>query len=155
MKDVIVKRYNFNLPSRPSYEYRVFDKLFDKNLNGENTFIMRFYVTSYFIFIVSEKKGSTDERRYYMTPLYFGLDINHRYPDPESMMSKFRISNNNVFITIGNNNVVTDDFVSNINIYSLQYKGGKTNDGEHDTWPWWWRMQYEFASPNPATSEDF
>jgi hypothetical protein len=135
---VTARRYNTINGKRISYEYHLFDQLFEGNVSDSATWRMGFYITSCFTFIYACKDGT---QNIYLSPLYFGMDHQKKYPDPESKMYKFIKRDHRATIIIGDVYVDWSPYISRATIRSFVYAD------------WWKQVQREFSSPNPPKGE--
>jgi hypothetical protein len=116
-----------------SYEYHLFDQLFEGKVSDSATWRMGFYITSSFTFIYACKDGT---QNVYLSPLYFGMDHQRKYPDPESRMYKFINRDRNAKIIIGDVDLSwMPPYISRVAVRSFVYSD------------WWEQIQREFSSP--------
>jgi hypothetical protein len=148
-----VRRYVTFLDNRNAdyYDYHLFDPLFAKPASG-NTASNRIkvYFTSSFMYIVVKMDGS---EKSFMSPLYFGLDHQFFYPDPQSIMYTYLSTTTNdrvgSYILIGAEE--QDIEMSNIKISSIVYHKDniKNPDGTvTETNDWRRTIQKEFSLPH-------
>lgn len=131
---VMIRRYATINGVRKSYDYDLFDPLFQ--FTAEKTFEFRLYFTSNFMYLVS--KDIAINPGYLMSPLYFGLDYINKYPSSSSFMYKFLNRNNQAVIKIGDQSQKHLPYISDVKIYGFNYED------------WAKQMQSGFSSPNPA-----
>jgi hypothetical protein len=138
-----IRRYNLLEGKAVSYDYHLFDPLF-KDTTGIVTWRMKVYFTSSFMFMVAGEKISPYK---YMSPVYFGLDSQEKYPSPYSVMYQIINRKKKAYITLGSFSS-KDVTIGNVIINSFVYSDPSAPDD------WWRTMQREFASPNPPTSNN-
>jgi hypothetical protein len=138
-RTITAKRSNRVNGNSVSYDYHLFDPLFE-DTTGIVTWQIKVYFTSSFMFIVAGKKRSDYK---YMSPLYFGLDHREKYPDSESIMYKYINRSSSAIIKLGDINHNYSPYISNIKINSIVYSNPSATDD------WWRTLQREFSSPNP------
>jgi hypothetical protein len=141
-KTVTVRRYNIVNGQTKSYDYHLFDRLFE-DISGTVTYRIKVYFTSNFMYFVTYRGNNADSKRYYLSPLYFGLDYQEKYPNHNSRM--YRAINgsttNIIRAVLGSNGY--SPYINNVKIYSFLYDD------------WWKNVQQNFSSPNPATNENY
>lgn len=128
----------FGTTHKITYDYHLFDPLFeDIGQDVSARWRAQMYITSYFMYFVVSITGS--EVRNLMSPLYFGIDDQYRYPDNNSFMYQYIQRSSNAVISLGDPNEGYPAYISNIKINSFVYDD------------WWRTIQREFSSPNPPT----
>ncbi|GAB6012930.1 hypothetical protein [Viscerimonas tarda] len=154
---VTIKRYNRFLADDPEgpddipfYTYHLFDRLFERHgTEGSATWRMRVYITSNFMYIVTTDWYNNPDVQY-MSPVFFGLDFDKKYPDEESNMYRYfaatgHRNNTLAFIlgewTLSGNNTYAP-YISNTKVFIMVYSSSPRDDND-----WWWTMQREFSSP--------
>lgn len=128
----------FGVTHQITYDYHLFDPLFeDIGTDVSARWNVKVYITSFFMYLVVSIAGI--EVRNLMSPLYFGVDDQDRYPNNNSHMHSFIHRSPNAVISLGDPARNFPAYISNIRINSFVY-------GD-----WWKTVQREFSSPNPPT----
>ncbi|GHU71570.1 hypothetical protein FACS189413_13440 [Bacteroidia bacterium] len=108
------------------YEYHLYDRLFE-DATGLTIWRMRVYLTSNFIFIAVNKENSNN---YYLSPIFFGLDYNTKYPDINSSMHHFIKRRPLTFISLGDDSlgpIMYESYIGAVKIYGFSYNELRSN----------------------------
>lgn len=133
-RTVTITRYKTLNGKRVSYDYHLFDALFeDIGTNTSARWHFTVFFTSTSLYLVCTIIGN--EVRNMMSPIFLGLDDTNRYPDSNAVMYRFLKRDSRAVIKLGDPQSRFPTYISNIKINSF-------NNAE-----WSKTMQKEFATP--------
>lgn len=131
-KTATVKRFVEINGIRKSYDYLLFDPLFD--FQGGKDYVFRAYFTSNFLYLVTKDSRKSG---FYMSPTYFGLDVPG---SNEHNMKQFLERSAQATLKVGDSSRTLLPYISDIKIYAFNYPD------------WAKMMQLNFSAPNPPAS---
>jgi hypothetical protein len=164
----IIRRYNHEkmINNKPSfYDYTLFDPLFISRIpnTGNSNWLIQVYFTSNFMLILTSENVDYDTNgyKYYMSPIYFGLDFknmlakdgDNQFIDNGSYMYKYLKKDSNAKIIIGDIRGASPyaPYIDYLSVFSMSYASYPYDKSKRDSKDkrknLWWHIQGNLSSP--------